>query len=135
MKKLCKLLLFLQKNYSSLNIGIDPSMRGKVVTRFPPEPSGFLHVGHVKAAILNATVAEIWGGRMILRFDDTNPTKERAEYVESMLTDLERIRVSPWRTTHTSDYFPLLMAVCEQLLRAGRAYVEDTPKEQVKPGG
>ena len=78
---------------------------GKVITRFPPEPSGFLHIGHVKALMLNYHYAKMYNGRMILRFDDTNPSKEKDSFVENIKKDVERLDIKPWKVTFTSDYF------------------------------
>ncbi len=76
-----------------------------MVTRFPPEPSGFLHIGHVKAAMLNYHYAKMYKGQMILRFDDTNPMNEKIEFVENIIRDLNTLEIHPDRVTHTSDYF------------------------------
>lgn len=80
--------------------------QGQVVTRFPPEPSGFLHIGHVKAAMLNYLYAKIYGGKMILRFDDTNPVTEKIEFVENIMHDLKTLDIKPDQVSHTSDFFP-----------------------------
>lgn len=80
--------------------------QGQVVTRFPPEPSGFLHIGHVKAAMLNYLYAKIYGGKMILRFDDTNPVTEKIEFVENIMHDLKTLDIKPDLVSHTSDFFP-----------------------------
>ena len=76
-----------------------------MVTRFPPEPSGYLHIGHVKAAMLNYHYAKMYEGKMILRFDDTNPMNEKIEFVENILRDLATLEIKPDRITYTSDYF------------------------------
>jgi glutamyl-tRNA synthetase len=75
------------------------------VTRFPPEPSGFLHIGHAKAAMLNFHYAKMYAGKMILRFDDTNPTNEKDEFVQNIIRDLKTLEIYPDRVTFTSDYF------------------------------
>ena len=102
---------------------------GKVVTRFPPEPSGYLHIGHAKAALLNHFYARKYNGRMILRFDDTNPSNEKAEFTENILLDLARLGIKPDVVTHTSDHFEKLQDLCCQMIRDGKAYVDDTPAE------
>lgn len=102
---------------------------GKVVTRFPPEPSGYLHIGHAKAALLNNFYARKYGGRMILRFDDTNPTNEKAEFTENILLDLARMGIKPDVITHTSDYFVQLQDLCFKMISEGLAYVDDTPAD------
>ncbi|CAI7793529.1 unnamed protein product [Closterium sp. NIES-53] len=105
---------------------------GQVVTRFPPEPSGFMHIGHAKAALMNQFFAEKYGGKMLVRFDDTNPSKEKDEFVESILADMARLGLTWDKITHTSDYFDGLIAMCEKLIREGKAYVDSTPKEQMR---
>ena len=106
---------------------------GKVVTRFPPEPNGYLHIGHAKSAQLNFGLAAEFGGRCHLRFDDTNPDKESVEYVESIIRD---VRWLGWDwgecLFYASDYFDQLheFAVC--LVKSGRAYVDDLTPEQVR---
>jgi len=105
---------------------------GKVVTRFPPEPSGFLHIGHCKAALINFNYAKKYNGRFIVRFDDTNPNKEKDEFVESILDDLKMMGILPTVITHTSDYFDKMMLMCEDLIRRGLAYCDATPVEQMR---
>ena len=81
---------------------------GKVCTRFAPEPSGYLHVGHLKASLLSYHYAKIWKGKFILRLDDTNPSKEKDEYVNSIIEDLSLIGIQPDMLSYSSDYFEKL---------------------------
>jgi glutaminyl-tRNA synthetase len=104
-----------------------------IVTRFPPEPNGYLHVGHVMSICLNFGVAEETGGRTFLRFDDTNPGREDEEYVAAIRDDVHWLGFD-WdgRLTHASDYFGKLYAAAEQLIEAGRAYVDSLSPEQIR---
>jgi glutaminyl-tRNA synthetase len=97
-----------------------------VVTRFPPEPNGYLHIGHAKAICLNFGLAEEFGGRCHLRFDDTNPTKEEQEYIDAIERDVRWLGFD-WgkHLYHASDYFEQLYAWAEDLIGAGKAYVDD----------
>src|SRR5687767_14071286 len=106
---------------------------GRVVTRFPPEPNGYLHIGHAKAICLNFGLASEFGGRCHLRFDDTNPTKESQEYVDSILADVRWLGFD-WgeHLYHASDYFEQLYAWAVQLIEAGLAYVDDLTPEQMR---
>merc|ERR1719498_2318541 len=90
---------------------------GKVCTRFPPEPSGWLHIGHAKAALLNHHYAKSFKGKFILRFDDTNPSKEKSEFEESIVDDLARLNIKPDKVSHTSDYFDELQKKMEDLIK------------------
>ncbi|KAG5307821.1 SYEP ligase, partial [Pseudoatta argentina] len=99
---------------------------GKVVVRFPPEASGYLHIGHAKAALLNQYYAETFQGQLIMRFDDTNPAKETVEFEEAILEDLKLLQIKPDRFTHTSDYFDILQEYCTTLIKDGKAYLDCT---------
>lgn len=79
------------------------------MTRFPPEPSGYLHIGHVKAACLNYHYSKMYGGKMLLRFDDTNPAKEKDEFKENIIKDLATLGIVPDSISHTSDHFDLFL--------------------------
>ncbi len=106
----------------------------EVVTRFPPEPNGYLHVGHAKSAALNFGIAARYPeGRCYLRFDDTNPTRESVEYVESMKEDLRWLGFS-WedRLTHASDYFEELYDLAMRLVQRGKAYVDGQSPEEIR---
>lgn len=105
---------------------------GKVVVRFPPEASGFLHIGHAKAALLNQYYQQAFDGKLIMRFDDTNPAKETIEFETVILEDLKMLEIKPDLFTHTSQYFDLMLEYCETLLKQGKAYVDDTEAEQMK---
>ncbi len=106
---------------------------GAVITRFPPEPNGFLHVGHAKSICLNFGVAEEYGGTTYLRFDDTNPGKESEEYVAAIKEDVHWLGFD-WqdRLTHASDYFERLYEAAETLIEKGVAYVDSLNAEQIR---
>ncbi|KFK26423.1 hypothetical protein AALP_AA8G246500 [Arabis alpina] len=105
---------------------------GKVRLRFAPEPSGYLHIGHAKAALMNKYFAERYQGELILRFDDTNPAKESNEFVDNLIKDVGTLGIKYQKVTYTSDYFPELMEMAEKMMREGKAYVDDTPKEKMQ---
>lgn len=102
---------------------------GQVVTRFPPEPSGYLHIGHVKACMLNHYYAKRYHGKLIVRFDDTNPTKEKAEFEQSILDDLKRLDIVPDMKSHTSDHFELMKKYAIQMIEKQFAYMDNTVQE------
>jgi glutaminyl-tRNA synthetase len=104
-----------------------------VVTRFPPEPNGYLHIGHAKSICLNFGVAQEFGGRCHLRFDDTNPTKEEQEYIDAIERDVRWLGFD-WGSHlyHASDYFDQLYAWAEHLIRTGKAYVDDQSQEEMR---
>jgi glutaminyl-tRNA synthetase len=104
-----------------------------VVTRFPPEPNGYLHIGHAKSICLNFGVAQEFGGRCHLRFDDTNPTKEEQEYIDAIEADVRWLGFDWGRHLyHASDYFEQLYDWAEHLIRAGKAYVDDLSAEEMR---
>ncbi len=106
---------------------------GRVHTRFPPEPNGYLHIGHAKSITLNFGVAEEFGGKCNLRFDDTNPLKEEEEYVESIKRDIHWLGFD-WddREYHASDYFDQLYEWAQHLVREGKAYVDEQSLDEVR---
>ncbi|XP_055357767.1 bifunctional glutamate/proline--tRNA ligase-like [Paramacrobiotus metropolitanus] len=105
---------------------------GKVIVRFPPEASGFLHVGHAKAALLNQYYRDAFQGTLIMRFDDTNPEKEKEDFEKIVLEDLQMLEVKYDKLTYTSDSFDKLLVYCEQMIKDGNAYVDDTEPEKMK---
>jgi len=110
---------------------LDAGRVKEVVTRFPPEPNGYLHIGHAKSICLNFGIAQEFGGRCHLRFDDTNPVKEEQEYIDAIKRDVAWLGFD-WgeHLYHASDYFERLYGWAEDLIRAGKAYVDDqTPTE------
>ncbi|VDN04714.1 unnamed protein product [Thelazia callipaeda] len=113
-------------------IDLPGAEKGKVVVRFPPEASGYLHIGHAKAVLLNQYYQQTFEGKLIMRFDDTNPAKENAYFEQVILDDLKMLGVKPDYWSHTSDYFELMMKMCERLLQENKAYVDDTDSETMK---
>jgi glutaminyl-tRNA synthetase len=109
------------------------SRHSTVITRFPPEPNGYLHIGHAKSICLNFGVAEEFGGRCHLRFDDTNPTKEDQEYLDAIERDVRWLGFD-WgkHLYHASDYFEQLYEWAEFMIRTGNAYVDDQTQEQMR---
>ena len=105
---------------------------GRVHTRFPPEPNGYLHIGHAKAICLDFGIAEKYGGKCNLRFDDTNPTKEDVEYVDSIKEDIHWLGFD-WedREYYASDYFGKLYDFAIDLIKKGLAYVDDQSSEEI----
>ncbi|KZF20307.1 glutamyl-tRNA synthetase [Xylona heveae TC161] len=110
-----------------------PDVEKGVITRFPPEPSGYLHIGHAKAALLNDYFAhEQYKGTLLLRFDDTNPSKEKQEYQDAIIEDLSLMAIYPNKTSYTSDYFDELYDYCVQMIKEGNAYADNTDQETMR---
>src|SRR5271167_1312047 len=105
----------------------------KIITRFPPEPNGYLHIGHAKSICLNFGIAQEFGGQCNLRFDDTNPTKEEQEFIDAIKQDVHWLGFD-WgeHLYHASDYFEQLYAWAEHLIRAGKAYVDDQTQVEMR---
>ncbi|PRD49173.1 glutamine--tRNA ligase/YqeY domain fusion protein [Sphingobacterium haloxyli] len=104
---------------------------GRVLTRFPPEPNGYLHIGHAKSICLNFGLAQKYNGRTNLRFDDTNPVTEDTEYVDSIKQDIQWLGFQWAEELYTSDYFETLYTYAVDLIKKGLAYVDDSTSEQI----
>ena len=104
-----------------------------VHTRFPPEPNGYLHIGHAKSILLNYGLAQKYGGKFNMRFDDTNPTKEKIEFVESIKADIEWLGAD-WedRLFFASDYFEEMYEGAIKLIKKGKAYVSDLTADEIR---
>ncbi|KAG8123286.1 hypothetical protein E2320_018816 [Naja naja] len=120
-------------------VDLPGSEMGKVIVRFPPEASGYLHIGHAKAALLNQHYQVTFKGKLIMRFDDTNPEKEKEDFEKVFQTfmygdleDVAMLHIKPDQFTYTSDHFEKIMKYAEKLIHEGKAYVDDTPAEQMK---
>ena len=122
----------LQKQYAKYDGILKGAEVGKVRTRFPPQPSGYLHIGHVKAALLNYHYSKIYKGEMILRFDDTNPSKQKHEFVQSIIEDLQTLGVQHSKLTYTSDYFDVIFDYARQLLKNNLAYCDNTDVDTMR---
>ncbi len=107
---------------------------GRVLTRFPPEPNGYLHIGHAKSICLNFGLAKKYGGKTNLRFDDTNPTKEDVEYVDSIKEDIKWLGFQWADELYASDYFEQLYAWAQKLIEMELAYVDDQTQEEIRLG-
>lgn len=134
LRKLAKASSTTKKTGHKANFDIDlpGAEMGRVVTRFPPEPSGYLHIGHAKAAILNEYFAHAYKGKLIIRFDDTNPSKEKTEFEQSIIEDLELLGIKGDTTTYSSDYFDQMYELAIKLIKQGDAYCDNTPLEQMR---
>src|SRR5881392_2454421 len=105
---------------------------GRVHTRFPPEPNGYLHLGHAKSICLNFGLAREFGGKTNLRFDDTNPEKEEQEYVDNIMRDVRWLGFEWDGLFYASDYFAKLYDVAEMLVKKGKAYVDSQNEEEIR---
>jgi glutaminyl-tRNA synthetase len=116
-----------------IDADIKSGRHARPVTRFPPEPNGYLHIGHAKSICLNFGIAQEFGGRCHLRFDDTNPAKEEQEYIDAIERDVRWLGFDWGRHLyHASDYFEQLYAWAEHLIGAGKAYVDDSSPEAIR---
>src|SRR5277367_5684273 len=112
---------------------LDTKKHKEIVTRFPPEPNGYLHIGHAKSIALNFGIAQEFSGRCHLRFDDTNPTREEQEYIDSIQADVHWLGYDWGKNLYyASDYFERLYEWAEHLIRAGKAYVDDQTQEEMR---
>ena len=105
---------------------------GKVVTRFPPEASGYLHIGHAKAALMNQYYKDHYNGKLVFRFDDTNPAKENAHFEQIIEDDIKLLHLTPDVHSRTSDHFEVMQKYAEQMIQQGDAYCDNTPAEEMK---
>ncbi|GAA5845383.1 hypothetical protein JCM5353_004814, partial [Sporobolomyces roseus] len=121
-----------EKANSTFELGLPGAIKGQVVTRLPPEPSGYLHIGHAKAAVLNQYFAKMYEGKFLIRFDDTNPSKEKAEFEQSIVEDLALLGVVADSSSYTSDYFDQLQQYCIEMIKRGKAYADDTEQETMR---
>ena len=123
------------KNFIEMAIDkdLEEGVYDHVMTRFPPEPNGYLHIGHAKSILLNYGLAQKYGGKFNLRFDDTNPTKEKTEFVEAIQSDIEWLGAD-WegRLFFASDYFDQMYEGAVKLIKKGKAYVSDLSAEQIR---
>ena len=104
---------------------------GRIQTRFPPEPNGYIHIGHAKAICMDFGVAERYGGVCNLRFDDTNPSKEDTEYVDSILNDIQWLGFKWGNVYYASDYFQQLWDFAVWMIKKGMAYIDEQTSEQI----
>jgi len=116
----------------SFEVDLPGAEDGKVVTRFPPEPSGFLHIGHAKAALLNHYFARRYNGKLIVRFDDTNPDKENNDFVDSIMKDINTLDLKPDIVTYTSDSFGLIIDMGDKLISEGKMYIDSTDVDKMR---
>jgi glutaminyl-tRNA synthetase len=125
-----------KKNLNFIEIIVEKDLAeglngGRIQTRFPPEPNGYLHIGHAKAICMDFGIAQKYGGICNLRFDDTNPTKEDVEYVDSIMEDIRWLGYHWQNVYYASDYFPQLWDFAVQLIQAGKAYIDEQSAEEI----
>ena len=124
-----------EKSSDIQSIGLPPLVEaeyGNVVTRFPPEPNGYPHIGHAKAAIIDEEYAKKYGGKLILRFDDTNPVKEKIEYYDAILEGIKWLKIEPSIIKNTSDDIEILYEYGKKLIKKNCAYVCECNSELIK---
>lgn len=102
------------------------NLEGPMITRFPPEPSGYLYIGHAKAALLNDYFAHKNGGSLICRFDDTNPSRESMEFQDAILEDLKLMAITPEKTSYSSDNSQQIYEYALELINAGKVFADDS---------
>ena len=115
-----------------INKDLSEGVYSQVVTRFPPEPNGYMHIGHIKAICIDFGTAVKYGGRCNLRFDDTNPTKEDTEYVDSIMEDIRWMGFQWDHLFYASEYYDKLYEFAEILIQKGLAYVDDLSPEEMR---
>ena len=120
------------KTSGSFEVDLPGAEEGKVVTRFPPEPSGILHIGHAKAALLNHYFARRYKGKLIVRFDDTNPDKENVDFVDGIMRDIATLGLDPDVVTYTSDSFDAILKMGEKLIKEGKMYIDTTDVDTMR---
>ena len=111
---------------------LDSGKHDEIITRFPPEPNGHLHIGHAKSICLNFGIAAEFGGRTNLRFDDTNPLKENEDFMLAIMEDVRWLGFQWDELRHASDYFPQLYEYAVHLIRTGKAYVEELDADEIR---
>src|ERR1051325_3243563 len=126
-----------KKSLNFLELIIEEDLRnnaygGRVHTRFPPEPNGYLHIGHAKSICLNFGLAKKYNGKCNLRFDDTNPTKEEQEFVDSIMEDVKWLGFQWDGLYYASDYFDQLYDWAVKLIKDGKAYVDDSSADEIR---
>lgn len=122
---------YVKKEEKEKRLELPNAVMGKVITRFPPEPSGYPHIGHAKAACLNYEAAKAYEGKMILRFDDTNPEKESKEFVDAIKEGLEWLGIEWDMESYTSDHMDEIFKTAEDLIRKGKAYVCESSQQEI----